>query len=88
MLFTDNSDAIVVGGLTVHSNGIGVLGDGAGVLRLQQNELYPSEIANNQAEDALMIFGTRVDIGENVSATLTCDPTALTPNGPCFTPGG
>ncbi len=83
VLFADNSDATVVGGLHVRSNHIGVLGDGAGVLRLRQSALNPSEISGNAEEDVLMTFGSRIEIGADVAGSMTCDPTVLTPGGPC-----
>ena len=80
MLFTDSSDAFIVGGLNVSGNQIGILGDGAGVLRLQQDADNPSEITNNRELDVLMSFGSRIDLRPDVTVgSFVCDGSVITP---------
>ena len=88
ILLTDNTDAFVVGGLNVRGNQIGLLGDGAGVVRLQQNDDNQSAIADNAFQDLLMTFGTRLDLRPDVVfGSLGCDPTVITPlPGPATPP--
>lgn len=80
IVFTDNSSAFVNGGLNVSSNGAGIVGDGAGVLRLKSDAKNPSTVDANFGPDLIMQFGTRFDLGAAVAhSTLVCDPTVLTP---------
>lgn len=86
VLLTDNTDAYLVGGLNVTGNQIGILGDGAGVVRIQDNASNPSSITGNVDADVLMGFGSRIDLKPEVSVgVFVCDPTVLTAQGslPC-----
>ncbi len=79
LIVTDNSDVIVNGGLNVSENfGPGILADGAGVLRLQQNADNPTTISGNRGPDLVVSFGSRIVLEEGVSATVVaCDPSVL-----------
>ena len=84
ILMTDNSDATVVGGLNVRNNQVGLIGDGAGVLRLGSTASNPSTVRGNAGVDVQMGFGSRIDIQAGVEiGSLVCDRTVLTPKGPC-----
>ena len=82
VLLTDNSDAFIVGGLNITANEVGILGDGAGVLRLHPNDANPSLVSGNAGPDLLMTFGTRMDLQPGVEhMVLVCDPSVITPIG-------
>lgn len=80
IVFADGTDATVVGGLNVTDNDIGMIGDGAGVVRLSPDERNPSTVVGNDSADVLMLFGSRIEIKPGVDVGIfSCDTTVLTP---------
>jgi hypothetical protein len=74
--------AHIVGGLTVRANGIGLDGDGAGVIRLLSppgGPFPPSSITGNSAVDVDLTFGSRMRVvGPVAIGTVTCDRSVVT----------
>jgi hypothetical protein len=71
----------VVGGLNVRNNGIGIDGDGAGVIRLdaQPAPFPPSFITGNTSVDVDLSFGSRMRVvGPIGIGKVACDKTVLT----------
>ena len=84
MVLTDNTDVIIAGGLQVtENNGPGVVADGAGVVRLQQNEANPSALGGNRGPDIVATFGSRLAVDPGIANFVICDATVLTPAGGC-----
>ncbi len=84
MVLVDNTDVTIVGGLQINGNfGPGVVGEGAGILRIEQNAANPSAITDNFAPDMVLSFGTRLVLDENIANAVICDPTVLTLRAGC-----
>ncbi len=76
--FESNSDATIIGGLTVRNNGTGVLADGAGALTLVSIPPNPSSITDNTDVDVDLRFGSRVTFGgPPFVGSVQCDGTVL-----------
>ncbi len=76
MLMEDNANALIVGGLDVGQNGVGISAVGAGTLTLVSVPPNPSSVEDNQL-DAELGFGTRATIDGVSIGSLVCDDTAL-----------
>jgi hypothetical protein len=79
--------ANIVGGLSISSNGIGLDGDGAGVIRLEvppAGPFPPSAITGNTRLDLDLSFGSRMRVVGPVTIGRTaCDRTAITDGVSC-----
>lgn len=78
--------AHIVGGLNVRNNGIGIDGDGAGVIRLISpgGPFPPSLITGNTSVDLDLSFGSRMRVAGPVTmCKITCDKTVLTDGVSC-----
>lgn len=72
--------AHIVGGLNVRNNGIGIDGDGAGVIRLdaQPAPFPPSSVTGNMSVDVDLSFGSRMRVVGAVGiGKVVCDKTVL-----------
>jgi Right handed beta helix region len=69
--------ALIIGGLTVQNNQIGLLANGAGTLTLFSVPPNPSSIENNSETDVDLKFGTRVTFQDVAIGSITCDATVL-----------
>jgi hypothetical protein len=74
---TDQSRALIVGGLQVRNNHTGLLADGAGTLTLVSIPPNPSSIVNNSVKDVDLRFGTRATFAGVTVGTIVCDATVL-----------
>ncbi|MEM7282727.1 MAG: right-handed parallel beta-helix repeat-containing protein [Pseudomonadota bacterium] len=82
MLMEDGARALIVGGLNLNANDIGVSADGAGTLNLVSVPPNPSSIRSNQL-DLSLNFGSRVTIaGFDVNAVV-CDNTVIVRGATC-----
>ena len=75
--FENDSTAVIVGGLDVGSNGIGLQADGAGALTLVSTAPNPSSILGNGLDLGLS-FGTRATFVGPAIFSVRCDDTVLT----------
>jgi hypothetical protein len=73
----NGGSALIIGGLTVRNNKIGLLADGAGTLTLISVPSNPSSIQNNSDTDVDLAFGTRATLDGVTIGTITCDTTVL-----------
>ena len=76
MNLRNGSQVLIAGGLTVQSNGTGVLADAAGPLTLTSVPANPSAITGN-VTDMRLQFGTRSTIDGVTIGTMVCDATVL-----------
>ena len=84
MVLVDNTDVTIVGGLQISGNfGPGIVGEGAGVLRIEQDATNPSAITGNFAPDLVLSFGTRLVLDEHIANAVICDGTVLTLKATC-----
>jgi len=74
---TDQARALIVGGLQVQHNQMGLRADGAGTLTLVSITPNPSSIKNNSGTDVDLRFGTRATIIGVSIGTIVCDTTVL-----------
>jgi hypothetical protein len=75
--FGHGSGAIIVGGLSVHSNSsIGILADGAGTLTLASTPTNPSVVEDN-GTDVDLTFGTPATFDGVTVGSIKCDGTVL-----------
>jgi hypothetical protein len=84
--FELGSAAHIAGGLEVRNNGIGIDGDGAGVIRLISpgGPFPPSSITGNTSVDLDLTFGSRMRVVGPVTINkITCDKTVLTDGVSC-----
>ena len=77
LVLAGDSSALIVGGLNIQNNQVGLVADGAGDMTLVSIPPLPSAINNNVNLDVNLAFGTRstfdgVDVG-----TVACDDTVL-----------
>jgi Right handed beta helix region len=80
--FIEGAGAVITGGLSVRSNGTGVLADGAGTVTLISIPPNPSSITNNSTVDVDLAFGTRATIDGVTIGSITCDATVLSRGSP------
>jgi hypothetical protein len=77
----------IVGGLDVRNNGVGVDGDGAGVIRLispPDGPFPPSFVTGNTTVDVDLSFGSRMRVAGPVTiGKIDCDKTVLTDGVAC-----
>ncbi|MEQ9452894.1 MAG: right-handed parallel beta-helix repeat-containing protein [Pseudomonadales bacterium] len=84
MVLVDNTDVTIVGGLQISGNfGPGIVGEGAGVVRIEQNPDNPSAISGNFAPDMVLSFGTRLVLDEHIANAVICDGSVLTLRAGC-----
>jgi len=76
MLIEDGGSLLVVGGLDVTQNSVGISASGAGTLTMVSIPTNPSTVDANQTDMALD-FGTRATIDGVAFTSLVCDGTAL-----------
>ena len=85
--FELGSAANIVGGLRVRNNGIGLDGDGAGIIRLEVAPSGPfpaSVITGNTRLDLDLGFGSRMRVvGAVTIRRIACDRTVLTDGVSC-----
>jgi len=74
---TDQSRALIIGGLQVQHNQTGVFADGAGTLTFVSIPPNPSSIVNNATKDVNLNFGTRASLFDVTIGTIVCDTTVL-----------
>lgn len=77
MLFQGGSSALIVGGLSVQNNGVGLIADGADDIALIGDEGNPSSIENNVNVDVNYSFGTHSTINGVAVGAIACDDTVL-----------
>jgi hypothetical protein len=78
--------AQIAGGLDIRNNGIGMDGDGAGVIRLLSpgGPFPPSLITGNSNVDLNLTFGSRMRVAAGVTiGKIACDNTVLTDGVSC-----
>ena len=75
--FGSGGSAVLIGGLNVRNNDIGLLADAAATLTLVSIPPNPSAIQNNKTTDVDLRFGTRSTINDVAIGTLKCDGTVL-----------
>jgi len=77
-LSVGDASVVMVGGLDVEGNTIGLLSDGAGSLNLSSIPPNPSVVRTNRTADADLRFGTRITVdGVAFGTPLKCEPTVL-----------
>lgn len=76
MLIEDGGNLLVVGGLDVTQNSVGISASGAGTLTIVSVPPNPSTVDTNQTDMALD-FGTRMTIDGVTLTSLVCDGTVL-----------
>ena len=77
LLFQGGSSALIIGGLNVHKNGVGLIADSADSLTLAGHPDNPSSIDNNLAVDIELTFGTHSTIDGVSVGSISCDDTVL-----------
>ena len=76
MLMEDGASAVVIGGLDIRENIVGISAVGAGTLTLVSVPPNPSVVDSNQV-DVELAFGTRATVEGVVASNVACDVTAL-----------
>lgn len=85
--YGNNSGGVILGGLQVQNNGVGVLADGAGSITFGSFADNTSFISDNSTTDVDLRFGSRVTFCDMTVGAVLKDDTALTQTlSPCPSP--
>lgn len=76
MLMEDGASILIVGGLSVQDNGLGILANGANTVHVVSIPPNPSLIVNNRL-DIDVQFGSRITFEDVEVESVACDETAL-----------
>lgn len=76
MLFEDGGKALIVGGVNLSENGLGLQADGANTINIVSVPPNPSQVVNNDL-DVNAAFGSRLTFTDVESESLVCDSTVL-----------
>lgn len=76
MLMEDGASAVIVGGLTLSQNGIGMTANGANTVNVVSVPPNPSSVDNNQL-DVSAEFGSRMTFSGVAFSSISCDDTVL-----------
>lgn len=76
MLLEDGASALIVGGLDLSQNNVGIDAQGAGTLNIVSVPANPSSALNNQL-DVKLGFGTRATFNDVDTLSVQCDTTVL-----------